>query len=530
MVAAQPPQVAATPLGSYPAALSIRKGLTNTVFVDWTAPTNYESAIESKPIVSSGGVVWSPISAWFAPTSGTNVLQLPRTNSQMFYRVVSRPTNAPAPCSLVWRSTGTADSATQARSTGVAVDHAGNTIAVGRYTHTLDFGGGVLTNASEIGFDAFIVKYSPSGALLWQKRLGSVGDDGIRAVAVDSQNNILVTGNFVKTVDFGGVILTSFTNANLTPDAFIAKYSPAGGLLWVKQFGGISSEIGAGVGVDASDNVFFTSTLESANVPWGGANYSSAGSYDIFVAKVSSAGNALWAKRVGLNDSDNPFGLAVDRNGDVFVCGTCFGNSDLGGGTIGAGLYLVKYSGTNGNFLWQQTVNQGSALSVATDPNNGNVVVTGQLSSPANFGGGVTASGGIFLAGYSTAGVNLFGKTFNNATFPPRPDDSGNGVAVDASGIISLTGSCGLINFSGTSWQGRSVQHFFTSSFTSAGVYRCVFHAGGTGTSAGFGTAFDTSGHVATTGWFNGTIDFGGGQTATTPAVNGAPFVAEYTE
>jgi hypothetical protein len=83
------------------------------------------------------------------------------------------------------------------------VDQLGNIALVGTFYETIDLGGGVLNSAG--GSDIFVAKYSPDGAHLWSKSFGAASgiDDG-RAVTVDSQNNIITTGQFFSVVDFGG--------------------------------------------------------------------------------------------------------------------------------------------------------------------------------------------------------------------------------------------------------------------------------------------------------------------------------------
>ncbi|TMA56807.1 MAG: PKD domain-containing protein, partial [Deltaproteobacteria bacterium] len=91
---------------------------------------------------------------------------------------------------------------------GVAVDAGGNAVMTGRVESTVDFGGGVVCPPAAI----FVSKYSPTGATLWSKCLGSAYGGGTgRAVAVDGSGNVLVTGKFGGTIDFG----TGPLNSNL---------------------------------------------------------------------------------------------------------------------------------------------------------------------------------------------------------------------------------------------------------------------------------------------------------------------------
>src|SRR5882724_9629588 len=104
------------------------------------------------------------------------------------------------------------------------------------------------------GSDGFIAKYTSQNTLLWVKHLGGSLDDFAYGVAVDSQDNIIVTGSFSGTADFGGTTLTDSTGTG----TFVAKYSPGGSLMWAKGFAGDGIRSGTGVAVDGSGNVFVT--------------------------------------------------------------------------------------------------------------------------------------------------------------------------------------------------------------------------------------------------------------------------------
>src|SRR5439155_3523626 len=85
---------------------------------------------------------------------------------------------------------------------GVDVDGTGNVVVTGGFTGAVNFGGGVLTSAGMS--DIFVAKYGADGTYLWASRFGSTGNDRANSVAVDSSGNVLVTGSFLGTVDFGG--------------------------------------------------------------------------------------------------------------------------------------------------------------------------------------------------------------------------------------------------------------------------------------------------------------------------------------
>src|SRR5437763_326601 len=280
---------------------------------------------------------------------------------------------------------------------GLAVDSSGNTVMTGRVESGVDFGGGVVCQPATV----FVSKYSPTGARLWSKCLGGVRGGGTgRAVAVDGHGNVLVTGKFGGSVDFGTGPLTSAGASSI----FVAKYSAAGVPVWSRHFGAVlAGHAGNGVACDGSGNVLVTGSFENS-IDLGGGWTRSFAHKDMFVAKYSPAGAYLWSKLAG-------------------------------------GFY------------------DDAGKAVAVDP-IGKVVVTGTFQAAVNFGTGSLISAGrsdIFVARCSADGVPLATQRFGGAD-----SDAGNGVAVDRSGRPVVTGSYRLgLDFGGTVLGGAGMDDIF---------------------------------------------------------------------
>jgi hypothetical protein len=376
-----------------------------------------------------------------------------------------------------------------------------------------------------------MAKYTGQGTLLWAKRLttNDLGS-GAYGVAVDSQNNIVVTGIYSWTMDFGGgTALAGHLDAtgNSWGDMYVAKYSASGALSWARGYGGTGQDMAFSVAVDASGNIFLGGMINNS-VTFDSITLN-AGYDDIALVKISSSGSVLWAKNWGGANDDRPFSVAVDRSGDLVVSGVCSALADLGGGPISlAGMFLAKYSGADGSYRWAKTFAGGTGAGVATDPNTGNVVFTGSLGGLTDLGGGALGPGGIFLAAYNSSGVYQWAKCFNVSGFTST--DCGYGVVVDGSGNITFTGQVATspVSFDGMKgWYGGV--NTFTSSFSSSGAFRWAMRAGGSGQGMGRAIALDNAGHVMTGGTFSGTTDFGG-ISMTAPAGSGPAFLGCYTQ
>jgi len=210
----------------------------------------------------------------------------------------------------------------------------------GHFFGTTNLGGGSLTNAG--GSDIFLAKLSPSGAHLWSKSFGSASSDQANGVAVDSSGDLVVTGYFFGTVDFGGGALQSFDDA----DIFLAKFSSGGTHLWSQRYGNSFFDGGSGVTVDSEGNIIMTGTFWFA-LNFGGGPHFSNGTSDMFVAKFSSGGTNLWSKDAGELSEDRGQAIAVDSSGNIVVAGEFEEGIDFGGGESinsgGTDGFLVKF-------------------------------------------------------------------------------------------------------------------------------------------------------------------------------------------
>jgi hypothetical protein len=134
----------------------------------------------------------------------------------------------------------------------VANTPSGGAVIAGNFTGTVDFGGGPLTS---IGLsDIFVAAFDASGSHLWSRRFGDAAlQDGWR-VAVDTNGNVLLGGQFFGSVSFGGATFTSAQGY----DAYLVKLDGASGNhVWSRQAGGPGDQLGLGLAVDASGNVGF---------------------------------------------------------------------------------------------------------------------------------------------------------------------------------------------------------------------------------------------------------------------------------
>jgi hypothetical protein len=340
----------------------------------------------------------------------------------------------------------------------------------------------------------------------------------VTGVAGDSANNTIVSGWFINNIDLGNGAKTSTGGA----DIFIAKYSPQNTLLWARTMGEGRDDFAYAVAVDSQGNVIVTGSFDSLGpVDFGGTALSSIGGMDIFVAKYSSSGTLLWAKRFGGSVGDIGYGLAVDTHinpstgrpyDDVVLAAQFSGAVDFGTGPISGPAFenmgLVRLRSTDGAGLWAKVrgTSGETPAAVAVDA-FGDVLVTGNATGPSDFGGGTIGSGGIFLAKYAGVdGSYRWARSMGGY--------SGYALATDASGKVVLTGDCaGSANFGGGSITSSGSQPFLAG-YDASGNYLWARVISASNGGSGRGVAIDSNGIIAVTGSASGTMDFGFGVTS----------------
>jgi uncharacterized protein (AIM24 family) len=329
---------------------------------------------------------------------------------------------------------------------GVATDTAGNIYVHGYYSAATDFGGGMIPNAG--GSDVFIVKLDPAGNHLWSKGFGDVAAQTAISLAVDPSGNVLVTGYFQGTINFGGGVLTSAGST----DIYLAKFTTAGAHVWSKRFGDSAGQLTKSVTTDTAGNVIITGSI-NGTTDFGGGTLTSAGLGDAFIAKFSSTGAHVFSKRFGDSADQLATGVKVDAAGNVVFTGYYASTIDLGGGlfttTGGADIFLAKLSPT-GAHIWSQTrggPNSQSSLSLAMDA-FGSVAITGVQVGSADLGGGLQPSAGggdAFVAKYDASGTWLWSHVYGDSA-----SQAGKYIAMDPAGNILLTGILqGPVDFGG---------------------------------------------------------------------------------
>jgi uncharacterized delta-60 repeat protein len=339
----------------------------------------------------------------------------------IIFGISSAPNEIPAQVTQQWAAVYAGPAGSEDYAKAIAVDGQGNVFVTG-----WSFGGSTF-------YDWATLKYSPTGQLLWAMRYdGPTHDwDCAEAMEMDAAGNVYVTG--------------FTTNAISNKDILILKYSGTGALLWQAQYNGPASgnEAAHAICLDVNGNVYVT-----------GESFGETSSFDFVTIKYNNQGVQQWAARYDgpAHYIDVAYDIAVDGDGSVYITGASWG-----GDFLGMDYATIKYDAT-GRQLWVQRYHHGpgktddQARALDLD-HQGNVVVTGWST-------GTMADDD----DYATIKYNADGALQWVARYdgPAGGADRAFDVAVDtASGSVYVTGY---------DYGGATYDDFATLKYSSAGI------------------------------------------------------------
>lgn len=225
----------------------------------------------------------------------------------------------------------------------ISIDIYGNIWITGTYLSTVDFdpGIGVFELTSLAASDFYVLKLAPDGSFVWAGTYGNAAgvDVWCLGLTTDFLGNIFIGGGFYQTIDFDmgpGVANKTSTDA---ADGYILKIANDGNFIWVKIITGEVQQTVLGLDCDAEGNIYTTGEFNlSADLDPGiGLHtlycHGTVGAQDVFVQKLDTDGNFLWAIGYGGDNPDQGRAISVDEFGSVFTVGYFSGPCDFDPGS-----------------------------------------------------------------------------------------------------------------------------------------------------------------------------------------------------
>ncbi|HVK64496.1 MAG TPA: hypothetical protein VM694_08480 [Polyangium sp.] len=277
--------------------------------------------------------------------------------------------------------------------TDIAIAPDGNIVIAGAFGGTIDLGDGPLASTGSL--DILLAKLTPKGEVVWAKRFGDAALQQANAVAVDKDGAIYVGGRVLGAVNFGNGVLTSAG----TGDAFLAKFDADGGPVWSKLFGDTASQEVRAIAVTKANQVIIAGNF-AGTISLGGAQLTSAGGNDIFLAKFDETGFHAASRRIGGQGADECRAIALNASDQVFITGVFGTTLELIAGNVltskgGLDVFAAQLSPTFAaiwaNAWGDATTQQAFDVAIAS---NGDVFLTGAFEGKLDFfGQGIQTDG-----------------------------------------------------------------------------------------------------------------------------------------
>jgi RHS repeat-associated protein len=427
---------------------------------------------------------------------------------------------------------------------GVATDRLGNVYLTGFVSGPVDLdpGSGVLLVSPAGPVTAYVAKFSPTGTLLWVKSPQGTGQSGSNAITVDTEGNIIVTGQYRGTVDFdpgsGQTLMTDPGNGA----AFVWKLDANGNMLWVRGTQGTPVRLaGEGVEVDGQGNIVWMGEFYGTiDVDPGAGTHNLTGmnrapndgvgfQIDNFLVKLTADGDFVWGRQLGdtrgFLESETSRQMAMTDSDDVILIGRFQFTMDFDPGPLShvvsssnasEDIFVLKLNPA-GEFVWVKTIgsigpDRGTGVDVDSD---GNVVLAGIYGAAIDIdpGEGIATlthtNPNATNLGYNKALVKLdsngnflWGHKFESLSYGVQFDEHGDIFAQGAfQGSMDLDPGAGEFRLDGG--QGRN----YTVKLNATGQFMWAYATGG------FNFVADCQGHVYSTGYYTGTVDFDPGET-----------------
>lgn len=376
--------------------------------------------------------------------------------------------------------------------------------------------------------------------LQWVKSFGSKNSDFGIAMATDAKGNVYTTGSFDGMTDFDPGPGSFPINVNGNTDIFIHKMDAEGNLLWVKTYGGDRAESGYAISVDEAENIYvtgyYTGTI-NFDPPSTQYEFSEPGNGNMFVLKLDTNGNTLWARSIGGPKGETGYSIALDDTGNIYTTGWFNETVDFDPGmdnflltSTGKTDIFVHKMDNDGNFLWAKSfggIDSDYGYSVRVD-NYGNVFTTGNFLQTVDFDPGegvfnVTCTGqdDSFVLKLDTNGNFLWVKVMEGSegvyALSMDVDDFGNVVTTGAfRDVADFNPGPGVDNHIS-----KGLNDIFIQKLNAEGQHTWTKSFGSNGRDVGINVHCDNSGNIYTTGALSETVDFDPGTAVANLTSNG---------
>jgi hypothetical protein len=266
--------------------------------------------------------------------------------------------------------------------------------------------------------------HSQAPSWLWAKSFSGSGYDQEEGSAVDHDGNLLVTGVFTDMLDFDpGPGVYNLTSAG-NYDIFITKIDSNGNLLWAHNFGSADGDWGQSLTVDSDNNYYITGNFTgTVDFDPGASTFMMTGLASIFILKLDPMGNFISAVSMAQAPAWGiGISILIDNINNIYVTGRFEGTIDF---DPGAGIYNLTGNNPETTFMMKLD----SSLNFMWARKMG-----GGMNQTGNAPVALDTAANIYFAGYFIGttdfdhGAGVFNLTAQNLSdaFVSKTDSSGN--------------------------------------------------------------------------------------------------------
>lgn len=299
--------------------------------------------------------------------------------------------------------------------------------------------------------------YAQQASFSWAVSFGNTNEEQVFASAQAADGSLYLTGEFSGTLDAdpgpGVFTLTAVSGI----DAYLTKFDSTGQFLWAVSFGGTGLQSGRAITCDASGDVLVGGSYDGAfdADPGVGVNTVAVLGYlDVFLIRLNSSGNFIWAKAVGGGGTAAVFDLETDAAGHIYAAGSFNSSNDF---DSGPGVFTMVPVPANGNsdcFVLKLTASgnfirafqfggNGQDEIWSIDELNGKIALTGYFHTVADldpsasvFFVGSAGSADVFVMLADSTGLFLHGAAWGGTSV-----DEGTSVVFSSTGDLLVAGN-----------------------------------------------------------------------------------------
>lgn len=220
---------------------------------------------------------------------------------------------------VIWVKTGIAEY--EDRGMAVTCDGQNNIILIGQFSDTLNFDGQIINNG---GYNVgFVTKLNPTGQTQWFRMI-KAGMLLPYSVAVNTSDEIVITGDYLGTLQYIGLNGTSSISNNYYRKIFVLKTDSSGSYIWGNSLGSNNELSARSVAINSGKDIFVTGYFKCdlSELHDSQPNlFNSVGFRDLYLWHLNDQGTSVYLKQAGSKKDDQGLGIALLNNQPI-ICGS----------------------------------------------------------------------------------------------------------------------------------------------------------------------------------------------------------------